>query len=411
MRPAGRRRGSPPDRTATAWGVAAALGGTVTLTLVLVRFGTGQQRDYVFLYLGLVAALGLGAGLAPSLVAAAASFLCVDFFFVDPVHTLTIADETDLVNLLVFFGAAGLVGGLGSRRRSAQLQAEAFSRELTAANRELERLNREQAAAARTAVRLAHTEQQVRALEQTDRLRRELLANVSHELRTPLGSILVGTTALEARPDLPADARGELSALSSEARRLARLVSDMLDLTRIEGGTLDLDLTDVDLVEAADAAVARLHRRTPDRVVRVESRDVPLEVVADWDRLGQVLDNLLANADRHAPAGTPIEVRITVGARSMAIVRVVDRGPGIPAELRDRVFDRFVRGPRTETESDPGTGLGLAIVRGLVEAHGGRAWLEDPEAGEGARIAFSIPVRTDAVQEPETEPAGAVPTS
>jgi K+-sensing histidine kinase KdpD len=150
----------------------------ILVTLALLPLSGGVSRDYVFIYLAVVAILAVASGLGPALVAAAASFLLVDWFFVPPVHTLTIADQTDVVNLLVFFGTAGLVGGLGSRRRRTQLEAEALSVQLRRANSDLERLNREQAQAAAVAVRLARTEQQVHALEETDRLRAELLANV-----------------------------------------------------------------------------------------------------------------------------------------------------------------------------------------------------------------------------------------
>jgi signal transduction histidine kinase len=121
-----------------------------------------------------------------------------------------------------------------------------------------------------------------------------------------------------------------------------------------------------------------------------------LEVHADWDRLGQILDNLLQNADRHAPPGTPIVLEAAPGKRSMVVVRVIDQGPGVEPELRERIFERFVRGQEAATAGDHGapqggTGLGLAIVRGLVEAHAGRVWVEDPAPGEGGCFAFTLP--------------------
>ena len=370
--------------------------GPLVLTALLTNLQAGQSRDYAFLYLGLVAALGLSVGLVPSLIAAAASFLCVDFFFVPPVHTLTITDETDLVNLLVFFGAAGVIGGLTARRRHAQLQAEALSAHLQAANAELERLNREQAEAARTAVRLAQAQQQVRVLEEADRVRRELLQNVSHELRTPLAGILMGVTAAQGDSRVPARSREALEGIAGQARRLNRLVGDMLDMARIEGGVLDLDLAEMDMVEAATAAADRLRRISQGRQVELHAPGTPVEVVADWGRVAQVLDNLLGNADRFAPQGSPIEVRVAPGTRGMVVTQVVDHGPGVPPELRQRIFERFVLA-RTQLgggSPDPqaGTGLGLAIVRGLIEAQAGRVWLDEPAASStGAVFAFSLP--------------------
>jgi len=379
-------------------GGAAAVAAPVALTALLLHVGGGQPRDYIFLFLAVVAALGVTQGLVPALLAAAASFLLLDWYFVPPYRTFTIGNEQDVVNLVVFFSAAGVVGGLGSRRRRAQLRAEALTRELKSANDELARLSREQAEAAAVAVRLVRTEQQVRLLEESDRVRREFLATVSHELRTPLAGILTASTVLAGgRGELPASVRDDAAAIAEQARRLNRLVGDMLDMARIEGSTLDLRLEHVDLVEAAETAVDRLHQHSPQRTVDVEVAPDTL-VVADWDRLGQILDNLLLNANRFGPPGTPIVVRAAPGGPDTVVLRVIDRGPGIPDELRDRVFDRFVRGG---LEGDgTGTGLGLAIVRGLVEAQAGRAWVDQPDGGPGTCIAVSLPAAPPDAEEP-----------
>ena len=375
----------------TALGYAGALGAPVVITIALVPLSGGASRDYIFVYLAVVAILAVVSGLGPSLVAAAAGFLLVDWFFVAPVHTLTIADRTDVVNLLVFFGAAGLVGGLGSRRRKAQLRAEALALQLQRAKSDLERLNREQSEAAVVAVRLARTEQQVHVLEETDRLRAELLANVSHELRTPLATILTGTSGLLDDPDLGDARRREVESIVGETERLARLVSDMLDMARIEGHALRLDLGEVEVRDAVVAAADRLRRASPARPVVVAVED-GLEVTADWARLGQVLDNLLSNADRHAPPGTPIRVEAAPGKRSMVVIRVIDQGPGVAPGQRERIFERFMRlEDGSAADSGAGTGLGLAIVRGFVEAHAGRVWVEEPRADGGGRFAFALP--------------------
>jgi two-component system, OmpR family, sensor histidine kinase KdpD len=347
------------------------------LTSLLVALNQANTRDYVFLYLGIVAILGLATGLREAIVAAACSFLLVDFFFVRPVHTFQFADSTDLVNLAVFFGTAGLVGTLGSRRRAAQRRAENLAAELQQANIEL--------------ARLAETERQVRVLEETDRLRREFLANVSHELRTPMASILTGTTTLLRGQSLPVDLRAEVESLARESRRLNRLVSDLLDMTRIEGGIVELRPTEVDLTEAIAASADRLHRQSPDRKVAVEVPASTPEVMADWNRLGQVLDNLLENADRAAPVGSPIRVTAARADDGAVVVRVIDAGPGVPAALRGQIFDRFFRGGQADPQRAAGMGLGLSIVRGLVEVQGGRVWVEDAEPMPGAGFAFSLP--------------------
>jgi two-component system, OmpR family, sensor histidine kinase KdpD len=369
-------------------GAVAAVGAPAALTAVLLHLGEGQPRDYVFLYLGVVAALGVTQGLLPAMLAAAASFLLVDYYFVRPVRALTIADAQDVVNLVVFFTAAGVVGGLGSRRRRAQLRAEALTRELRMAYEELARLSREQAEAAEIAVRLVRTEQQVRLLEESDRVRREFLATVSHELRTPLAGILTASTVLARRSDLPGPMRDHARSIAEQARRLDRLVGDMLDMARIEGNALDLRLEQVDLADAIVAAADRLQQHSPQRTVEVE---VPPDtaVVADWDRLGQVIDNLFHNAARYAPEDTPIVARAAPVAGGAVVLRVIDQGPGIPEHLREHVFDRFVRG--SGEESGGGTGLGLAIVRGLVEAQAGTVWVDSSNGSSGACIAISLP--------------------
>ena len=373
-----------------------ALAGPAAITAALVGYSHQTQRDYVFIYLGLVAVVGVLRGLWPALACAAVSFLLVDYFFVQPVGTLTIADEQDIVNLLAFLVIAGVVGFLASRRRRALLSSQALARQLRDANSELVRLNREQAEAAQSELRLARSEQQIRSLQEADRLRRELLANVSHELRTPLGTILTESTDRSA-PLTVATAGRRLETVAAEAHRLEALVNDMLDMARIEGGALDLDLEPLRLDDAIAAAAERLHHASPDRVVEWDKAASDVEVLADWARVGQVFDNLLANADRFAPPETPITVETSKEDTGLATIRVIDRGPGVAAELRDRVFERFVR---SDSRADPseatGTGLGLAIVKGLVEAHAGSVAFDPSPEGAGAVFRFTLPLAPEA---------------
>lgn len=355
--------------------------GLLTAGLVLVG---GEQRDYVFLYLAVVAVLGVLGGLWPALLAAALSFVLVDLFFVPPVGTYTIASEQDVVNLLAFIAIAGLVGFLTARRRHALVRAEALARQLREANAE-------QAEAARQALRLARSEERVRALEETDRLRRDLLSTVSHELRTPLGTILTESTNPLSPGADSSEADRRLRTIADEARRLQALVDDLLDVAVIEAGALELDLEPMQVGDAIEAAVERLERRSPGRLVQWDAAEAQVEAIADWDRLGQVFDNLLVNADRFSPPAAPIRVEVGIDDPGLVWVRISDSGPGIPAELRSRIFDRFVRGDSgADDVRPPGTGLGLSIARGLVEAHGGTIVVDETD-GTGAAFRFTLP--------------------
>jgi two-component system sensor histidine kinase KdpD len=373
-----------------------AVAGPAFLTALLGRLSTAtQSRDYVFLYLAIVAVLGVARGTWPAVAAAVVSFLLVDYFFVPPYHTFAIAQEIDVANLVVFLAVAALVGTLGSRRRLAQLRAEQIAQRLRLATAELESLNREHDQATEVAIQLAQTQQQVLVLEKTDQLRRELLANVSHELRTPLGTILTGVSSLAERSDIPEDSRKELQAVVRESERLGRLVSDMLDLARIEGHALTIDVDEIELSDAITAATSRLHRISPDRRVEVMLRPEHSAVIADWDRIGQIMDNLFSNADRFSPEGAPIGVEAFPDGPSMVVIQVSDLGPGIGPDDRQHLFERFFKSQDGSSNGRAGTGLGLAIVRGLVEAHGGRIWLQEQPPQVGARFRFTLPASRD----------------
>jgi two-component system sensor histidine kinase KdpD len=335
----------------------------------------------------LVAAVGVLRGFWPALLAGAASFALLDYFFTVPYNTFTMSRSDDVINLSIFVITAALVGVLASRRRQALLQSEALTKQLQDVNTELVRLNKEQAEAAQAALRLARSEQQIRALQETDRLRRELLGNVSHELRTPLGTILTESTDTSVART-PEEVDQAMRTIAAEARRLNALVADMLDVTIIEGGALELDLVPLDLGDAIEAAVERLHRVSPDRVISWGRQPSQVEVLADWERLGQIFDNLLSNADRFAPAQTPIDIEVSREQPGLVTVQVADHGPGIPAEQRERIFERFFHGQ--SDGAGGGTGLGLAIVKGLVDAHAGSVLVEERDQ-PGAVFRFTLP--------------------
>jgi signal transduction histidine kinase len=226
-------------------------------------------------------------------------------------------------------------------------------------------------------------------------LRRNMVADIAHELRTPL-TVLQGN--LEALRDgvLPASPE-TLNSLHGETLLLARLVSDLRELSLAEAGQLKLQPAPTDMAELARRTVESLRTSASSRGVNL-SLDVQgnLPIVSvDGDRIGQVLRNLLENAVRHSPVGGEVRLTMTWGAQAGGDlrVRVSDQGTGIPPEELNLVFERFYRADPSRTRSTGGAGLGLAIVKLLVEAHGGRAWAES-QPGQGARFLFTIPAST-----------------
>lgn len=271
-------------------------------------------------------------------------------------------------------------------------------REMTAAARAMARgdYTRRVRATARDEVgELALAFNQMAAdLDTADQQRRELIANVSHELRTPitaLNGVLENLVDGVAKPD-PATLRTALA----QTERLGLLVTELLDLSRIDAGAFPLDLEEFDLELLLDevAAEAEVMAAAVGRGVRfaVDVRTPGASVVADRGRLHQVVLNLLDNAARHGPAGGKVHVSAHAG-RDDVVIEVRDEGPGIPADERDRVFERFTRGERAR---GGGTGLGLAIARWVVDLHGGHIGVVPPEElppgePEGCRIRVVLP--------------------
>lgn len=229
-------------------------------------------------------------------------------------------------------------------------------------------------------------------LEQTDRMRRDLVANVSHELRTPVAGLRAQLENLVDGVTQPDPAA--LSVALSETERLSRLVDHLLDLSRIDAGATSLEREIIELTpflhEVADAAALAPHGREVRWLIDVEPPE--LSVAADPARLHQVIANLLDNAMRHSPPGGLI--RLTAAEHegpgpAAVCIDVLDDGPGIAREDRARVFERFQRGGRSDASG--GTGLGLAIARWAVSLHGGTiAVLDDPRTDRAARGRSSL---------------------
>jgi two-component system, OmpR family, sensor histidine kinase KdpD len=228
-------------------------------------------------------------------------------------------------------------------------------------------------------------------LRRTDALRRALLNAVSHDLRTPLASILASAGSLR-QPDVAwseAERQEFLAAIEDEAKRLNRIVGNLLDLSRIEGGSLRPEKAWYDLGALVDDVLGRLRPLTArHRLVVDVAPDLPA-VPLDYVEIDQVLSNLVENATKYTPAGTEIAV---TARRDNGIVHlsVADRGPGIPPEALPHLFDPFYR-VADGTPRPAGLGLGLAVARGLVEAHGGHL-RADNRPGGGALFTLTLPL-------------------
>lgn len=233
-------------------------------------------------------------------------------------------------------------------------------------------------------------EQAVRAqlLEEVDRLRRSLVGAVSHDLRTPLATIKVSaSTLLDTEvPVSLADAQELVGLIDVQADRLDRLVSNLLDMTRIQSGALELRRQPTTVAELVDEALAVLGPSADlERVQWRAPADLPL-VDVDHVLICQVLANLIDNATRYAPEDTPVTISATCSPGGEVEVAVTDGGPGVATDERASIFEMFNR-----REAGGRGGLGLAIAQAFVEVHGQRIWVEGGNAGAGARFVFTLP--------------------
>jgi len=238
----------------------------------------------------------------------------------------------------------------------------------------------------------------VRRLDELDRLKRDFVSHVSHELKTPLAAMQETTRLLldEAPGPLTAKQRRLLELTLQSARRLAAMIRNLLDLSRLEAGAMDYDRRPWTLEELVVPAAAELEAWARERGVGVEVRvEQPSgEVPCDRDRIVQVVQNLLDNAVKFSPSGSTVVVRARVVDEATdpprrAEVAVADHGPGIPPEERRRAFERFRQLAGGRRRANAGVGLGLAICRQIVEAHGGEIVIADNPGG-GTVVQFTL---------------------
>ncbi len=324
----------------------------------------------------------------PALIASLLAMLCFNFFFLPPFHTFTIADPQNWVALTAFFVTALAVGQLSARARQRAEEAEAGRHEVKHLYEEL------QDAFERAS--------QAEALKRSERLKSALLDAVTHDIRTPLTSIKASATLLledrqateQVEKLTPEEQQAMLRVINHGADRLDRFVEGIVDLARIDAGDMKLYRNWGAVDDIIDAALAQAEPLTRQHQIRVRIKDELPVVRVDARAVAEVIYTLIDNASKYAPTETLIKVEANRITDDMIEIAVEDEGPGIPSQLRERVFERFYRAPSNGAAAgrSGGIGVGLAIAKGIVEAHGGRIWIEDGTAGHGARIAFTVPV-------------------
>ena len=289
------------------------------------------------------------------------------------------------VHYLPLKTAHGVMGMLGVKPSDP-------GRRLTLDQRQLLDAFASQAALAIERAQLAEQARQAEVLQATEKLQTALLNSISHDLRTPLVSITGALSSLQ-EDDVALDEATRRSLVENareEAERLNRLVGNLLDMTRIEAGALKVAREPCDVQDVIGTALESLDDWLRSRPLTVDvPSDLPL-VPMDFVLMAQVLVNLLDNALKYSPPGTPIEVRAYMDDAE-AHIQVADRGVGIPPDDLERVFDKFYRVQQPGQVT--GTGLGLSICKGIVEAHGGRIWANNREGG-GTVVTVTLPLHT-----------------
>ena len=237
--------------------------------------------------------------------------------------------------------------------------------------------------------------QDITEQKQAAEAKREFISVVSHELRTPLTSIrgMISLVANEVVGELPDEARDMLMSALKNTERLGALIDDILDIEKIEAGKIDLKIRPIDIADVLGEVVETSHQFAADADVtlRIGRSLPPLQIYADGDKLHQVLTNLVSNAIKYSPPDEIVEISCREVDADMVRIAVRDRGPGIPVEFREKLFDKFSRADTSDRRQRQGTGLGLSIARRITEQMGGDIGF-DTAIGEGTTMYIDMPI-------------------
>jgi K+-sensing histidine kinase KdpD len=329
-------------------------------------------------------------GMRPAVLASVLGAVYMNFFFVPPTgqFELQLADGDDFIALLAFLVTAVLVGQLSARARERARKVQELYDQL------------------RGAFEVAS---QLEAIKQSEALKSALLDTVTHDLRTPLTSIKAAATALlDLNRNNPTDHSTALWSeenlvhiIVQQSDRLNHFIEGMIELARIETGKQEenLDSEEIAVEEIIAAALARCDDTLAAHVVIVECEESLITGVKP-KAVGQILFSLLENAGQYSLPGSAVRISAKRQADEDIEIAVEDEGPGVPAALRERIFEKFFRNDVTDlrTVQRSGLGLGLAIARGIVQAYGGRIWVSDRSPEAGAKFVFTVPAKHKSVK-------------
>ncbi|HLW01182.1 MAG TPA: HAMP domain-containing sensor histidine kinase [Ktedonobacterales bacterium] len=343
---------------------------TVITFLALQFFQILEPEPHFFagaLMILLVFIIALVWGAGPAIFATLLSTVALDYFIVSPVSRLD--RLSDLEDFVPFIVASLILSLLTSQRESARRRA-------------------------RTAERLAT--ERTAALEEAGKLKDQFLSLASHELKTPISAIKGYAQLAQRRlgkvsgvsPNL-AVTQEMLLKINQQTDKLTNLVNDLLDVSRIQAGKLELRLETCDLAALCRQA-AEEQEMTSGRRIEVSLRDAPVFIRADAERLAQVLSNLLNNAVKYSDADRPVYLTLACQAQK-ALLTVEDEGVGIPQDELSLIFDRFFRASTARSGPQRGLGLGLAICKEIIERHHGQIWATSEE-GKGSRFTVMLPL-------------------
>ena len=375
------------------FGYAAALIGIASASGLLKLFGEHINPTTVALaFLLIILFVATAWGSRPAIVASIVGIVSFNFFFLPPFRTFAIRDPHNWIAFIAFMITAITVGQLSGRVKRRAEEAEA-------AKAEVERLYYElQDSFERSS--------QAKALKQSERLKSALLDAVTHDLRTPLTSIKASATTLlddlyssernHAEPGLDLEGRKEmLRVIDEESDRLDRFVEGLTKLARIDAGEMHLRRQRTQIDEIITMALKRAEPRTQTHQMEVWIEDELPAIKVDEQAIAEVIYTLVDNAAKYSPPGSPIRIRTAETPDHTLQLSVEDHGPGLRPEIRERVFEKFFRAMRDGDAGDrrsSGTGMGLAIARGIVDAHGGKIWIEDAEGHAGAKFVIQLPI-------------------